>query len=424
MTRLHRFLALGAAAVLAAGCGGSTDPADSADDASPDATSTPDTSSAATSSSSGGESPRSTGTPSGSAAPNQPSACVTDTVAALDAEQRAGQLLMAALMPVAGRTGLDQSITGEHLGNMLYLGGWSGAAEVAATSTHLQDIAPTIDGTRIGLLVAADQEGGVVQQLTGDGFSTMPSGVEQGALTSPELRAAATTWGKELSAAGINVNLAPVADTVPEEIGTANAPIGQHGRQYGSTPASAGRGATAFARGMLAADVQPVSKHFPGLGRVTGNTDHTADGIIDDEATSDDPYLEPFAETIAAGTRIVMIGSATYPELDEREPALFSSAIVTDLLREQMGFDGVVITDDVGAAKSVAAYPVADRATKVIAAGGDMVLTADPSQVPTMIEAITSEAAADDDFADQVEASTTRVLTLKEEMGLLDCGGS
>ena len=117
-----------------------------------------------------------------------------------------------------------------------------------------------------------------------------------------------------------------------------------------------------------------------------------------------------------------MVGSARYSKIDGETPALFSQKIVTGMLREDMDFDGVVITDDVGAAKAVAATPVPERATKFVAAGGDIVLTADPSQVPTMVSAIETKAKGDTAFGKQVTASVTRVLALKEDMGLLRCG--
>ena len=326
---------------------------------------------------------------------------------------------MAAMQP-GPATSLDQVIGVQGLGSMLYLGGWQDRSTVAAASQHLQEVAPTVDGTKVGMLVAADQEGGEVQQLTGTGFTPMPSGLEQA--QDADLRASAQAWGSELKQAGVNVNLAPVADTVPADIGRANEPIGKWGRQYGSTPEAAGKGSLAFARGMQDAGVEPTVKHFPGIGRITGNTDLQATGITDSTATTKDPYLAPFAETIEGGTKIVMIGSARYSKIDGETPALFSQKIVTGMLREDMDFDGVVITDDVGAAKAVAATPVPERATKFVAAGGDIVLTADPSQVPTMVSAIEAKAKGDTAFGKQVTASVTRVLTLKEDMGLLRCG--
>ena len=395
--------AAAAAALALVGCGSSGDSAASTTGGSSGGSTT------AGSSSSRGTSPSSTPVVS---------SCVKKVRGAMTPTQRAGQLVMAALEP-GPADGLDQYVSEQGLGGMLYLGGWEGADTVAATSKHMQQVAPTVAGTKVGTLVAADQEGGQVQQLTGPGFSDIPSGLEQSRL--PQLRSSAKTWGSELADAGVNINLAPVADTVPADIGSDNEPIGKWDRQYGSTPRVVGEKASKFAQGMRDAGVEPTVKHFPGIGRIKGNTDLTDENISDREMTRDDPHLHPFAKTIDAGARIVMVGSARYPKIDGDTPAIFSRTIVTGMLREDMGFDRVVVTD-VGAAKSVAATPVGKRATKFVAAGGDIVLTAVPGQVPTMVEALQAKGAKNPAFAKKLNASVTRVLTLKEDMGLLRCG--
>jgi beta-N-acetylhexosaminidase len=148
----------------------------------------------------------------------------------------------------------------------------------------------------------------------------------------------------------------------------------------------------------------------------------TSTGTTDRTASADDPYLAPFAAGIEAGAPLVMISSARYPRLDPDNQAMFSKAVITGLLRESMGFDGVVITDDVGAARAVAAVPVGQRATRFIAAGGDIVLTAKASQAPTMLKAIAAKRVASPAFAAQVDTAAARVLDLKADLGLVRCG--
>jgi beta-N-acetylhexosaminidase len=174
---------------------------------------------------------------------------------------------------------------------------------------------------------------------------------------------------------------------------------------------------------MLDGGVEATVKHFPGIGRIRNNTDFNSSGITDDTTDADDPYLEPFAAGVEAGAGLVMTSSAKYTKLDKGVPAMFSEKIVTGLLREQLGFDGVVITDDVNA-ESVRSTPPGERAVKVVAAGGDIVLTGDASVAPAMLEALRAEAEADEGFADRVDASVERVLTLKDRMGLLPCSGT
>ena len=100
---------------------------------------------------------------------------------------------------------------------------------------------------------------------------------------------------------------------------------------------------------------------------------------------------------------------------------MFSPTVVSGLLRARLGFRGVVITDDVGAAESVASVPVGERATRFVAAGGDIVLTAQPSQAPTMVAALVERAAAQPAFAAQLRASAGRVVALKVRLGLASC---
>ena len=118
----------------------------------------------------------------------------------------------------------------------------------------------------VPLWVSADQEGGKVQHLKGPGFDAMPTAVEQGELAPEALRSRAKDWGGQLSAAGVNLNLAPVLDTVPEELGDDNKPIGFLDRNYGSTPEAVAAHGGAFQAGMTDAGVAPAVKHFPGLG--------------------------------------------------------------------------------------------------------------------------------------------------------------
>ncbi|MFC7491369.1 MULTISPECIES: glycoside hydrolase family 3 N-terminal domain-containing protein [unclassified Knoellia] len=409
------------AGALAAGCGGGETPDDTASTSAGSGTSTGTTTPSATSPSPSATA-SATASPSPSGEATDVSACARQTADALTEEQALGQLLMVAFDTAAPRTALDDLIADQHVGNVIYLGGWEGAARVKETSTHLQAQATKSATAGIPLLLAADQEGGEVRQLRGEGFSKVPSAKVQAQMSSNELTAAAKGWAGELKAVGINVNLAPVTDTVPAEIGRANEPIGKFARQYGSTPATVEKASTAFLKGMIEGGVMGTVKHFPGLGRVENNTDFNTTGITDSVATTNDPFLAPFTAGVKAGAGLVMVSSARYPGLDPTETqAMFSKPIITDLLRGRLGFDGVVITDDINA-KAVRSIPAARRATTYIEAGGDILLTGDPESVPAMTKALADKARADEGFATLVDASVLRVIALKERMGLVTCG--
>jgi len=328
--------------------------------------------------------------------------------------QRVGQLLMVDCPTSGLGDATAQAVTTYHVGSVILDGTtYAGQSEMAALTGQLQRLAPK----HLGLLVATDQEGGLVQRLQGAGFDRIPSGVVQGSIAPAALRADARRWGSQLRGAGVNVNLAPVLDVVPSGFG-ANPPIGDLDREYGNTPAAVTSHGVAVARGMLAAGVAPTVKHFPGLGRVHGNTDLTS-GVTDSVTTATDPYLAPFRAAISAGMPIVMMSTAIYSRIDPAGPAAFSTKIVTGLLRGTLGFRGLVISDDVGGAAQVAAVSIGDRAVRFVDAGGDVVLTVDAGQAQPMTDALVTAARKSPAFRAKVDAAALRVLQEKQRLGLL-----
>jgi beta-N-acetylhexosaminidase len=253
--------------------------------------------------------------------------------------------------------------------------------------------------------------------MRGAGFSAIPSAVVQGTWSPWWLQTQATAWGRQLSAAGIDVDLAPVLDTVPAG-DAGNPPIGQLDREFGHTPATVTAHGVAVLRGLAAAGIVATVKHFPGLGRVTANTDTSA-GVTDRTTTVTDAYLAPFTAAIRVGAPFVMVSTAVYSRIDATSPAAFSTRIVTGLLRTTLGFRGVVISDDLGVARQVAAYPVGDRAVRFIRAGGDIVLTVDATRAAAMSTALLAHMRTDPAFRALVYAATRRVLTAKLARGLL-----
>ncbi len=290
---------------------------------------------------------------------------------------------------------------------------YAGVQETRAVTDRLQALAPR----RAGLFIATDQEGGLVQRLQGPGFTRIVSAVDQGGIRPATLQGYAFGWGQQLRQAGVNVNLAPVLDTVPAGFG-ANPPIGDLDRQYGSTPAAVTAHGLAVLRGMAAAGVDVTVKHFPGLGRVRGNTDTTS-GVTDSATTRHDAYLAPFQAAITAGAPFVMMSTAIYARIDPGTPAAFSRPIVTGMLRGDLGYRGLIISDDVGGAAQVSGYSVGQRAVAFISAGGDVVLTVDANQAAPMTAALLQRAGTDAVFKHQVDAAALLVLLAKQARGLL-----
>jgi len=330
--------------------------------------------------------------------------------------QKVAQLLLTATSSQAASSALLNLLHHGEVGSVI-LNGHSFLG-LTATRRIVNQLQAAVPSGAPALFVSTDQEGGVVQDLNGPGFDTILSALQQGELGVSVLRQRAERWGRQLKAAGINLTLGPVLDTVPGPAAAQrNPPIGQLDREFGYTPAVVASRGVAVVKAMAAAGVDATAKHFPGLGRVTGNTDLTA-GVTDTETTATDPYLTPFAAAIKAGLPFVMMSTAVYAHIDAANPAAFSHRVVTTLLRGTLGFDGVVISDDVGGAAQVASIPVGLRAVRFVAAGGDIVLTVDPAQIPVMRAALLS-AMKQPGFARLVDAAALRVLVAKSRAGLL-----
>lgn len=351
-----------------------------------------------------------------SATPEAPRACLAEAEA-LSAEEQVGQLLMVGVPTSDLDSTTADVLRSTKAGSVVLLGSSkvnrSDAAALAARVGALS----TAD---IPVLVAADQEGGEVQRLQGQGFTRIPDAVAQGQMNETAFHSQSETWADELARAGVRFNLAPVADVVPDDLAASNAPVGQLKRQYGSDPERVADSVVTFVQSMEKANVATSLKHFPGLGKVKQNTDS---GEATDQTTVvDDPSWKPFIDGIQAGASSVMISSATFEKIDPDHKAVFSSKIITDILRGSLGFDGVVISDDLGAAGAVADVPAGERAVRFLDAGGDLIINADASIAQDMAKAILSRMDDDPKFADAVAQSAARVLALKESIDAMECG--
>ncbi|WP_270889754.1 glycoside hydrolase family 3 N-terminal domain-containing protein [Pedococcus sp. 5OH_020] len=333
--------------------------------------------------------------------------------------QRVGQLFMVGT-PVTGISPATASlVTRYHVGNVILTGRTtSGAPPVRALTARADTLTTGAATAGVPVFVATDQEGGYVQVLQGPGFSRMPTALTQGTWSDTTLAGKASTWGGQVRRSGVDVDLAPVMDTVSAAFAPQNAPIGRYDREYGHTPSVVADKGTTFLRAMRSRDLAMTAKHFPGLGRVTGNTDTTA-GVTDRVTTRTSADLVPFRAAVAAGARFVMVSSAYYAKIDPHNPAVFSPTVVTGMIRGDLAFRGVVVSDDLSNARQVQAWTAGSRALKFLDAGGDLVLAVNPATVPAMVSAVMSRYQSSASFRARAEASVLRVLQAKAAEGLL-----
>jgi beta-N-acetylhexosaminidase len=348
--------------------------------------------------------------------------CAKTLLAGLSLKQRVGQLFVAGVpanVSFKEQTKSLDAASRSAVGSYLVYGGTSAGVKAVRRMTSRVSAALAARSDGLPPFVTADQEGGRVQPLRGPGFSTIPSALEQGRLPSSTLtRRWRTNWARDLVAAGVNVNFAPVADVVPASLGTANKPIGYYQREYGHTPARVSRQVPAALAGMQTAGVLATAKHFPGLGRVRGNTDTTA-GVKDRVTTARSGYLEPFQAAVDAGVTFVMVSSAIYTKIDASQPAVFSPKVM-GLLREQLGFQGVIVSDDLGAAEQLAAFEPRERALRFLAAGGQLIIDVKPpSAIRQLPNAVRAAAAENPKVRRRVDAAALAILTVKVRAGVI-----
>ena len=346
--------------------------------------------------------------------------CVKQTLASMSEAQRIGQLFMLRLPDDVLDSAHLAAINAHHLGNVWYERSTAGVATLRSVSDAVQRAATKAATAGVPFFIGANQEGGLIQGLSGPGFSTIPSAVAQGKLDPAQLQTLATSWARQLRRAGVNVNFAPVADVVPPGTSAQNAPIGQLDREYGHHPGTVARHVVAFVDGMHAGGVVATAKHFPGLGRVAGNTDHTA-GVVDNVTTADDPYLRPFQDAVDAGVPFVMVSLATYTRIDPTSIAAFSPIVIKGLLRKTLGFTGVVVSDSL-TATAVKAFTPGERALRFLAAGGDLIVLSRLAPAIRMATALADAAGADPVVRAEVDTAARHVLRAKADAGLLACG--
>ncbi len=358
--------------------------------------------------------------PSPSPQAGQPLSCAARVFSRMTMAQRAGQLFAVGIATSPGSEAA-RAVRTYHFGSLL-VGTTTTAslAELRQVTAAEQALASAAATARVRFFIAADQEGGEVQRLRGAGFAAIPSAVTQGELAPATLQQEAAGWGSELKRAGVNLDLAPVMDVVPPGTAGRNQPIGALRREFGTDPQTVASHGVAFLRGLRQAGVAATAKHFPGLGRVTGNTDLTA-GVTDPVTGPGDPYLGSFQAAIDAGVPFVMVSLASYPRIDPHHLAVFSSRTMRTLLRERMEFGGVIISDDMGAAAAVASLSPAARAIAFLSAGGDMILSDSLPAAAAMDTAVLATMKRDPAFRSVADSAVMRILAAKQTYGLLPC---
>ena len=357
---------------------------------------------------------------------------VETTLASMTLEQKVGQLFMtnvygssadtqapadvAANQELYGVDNAEQLIDKYQPGGIIYFA-WTNSVQnppqITGLSNGIQDAALG-QPAAIPSLVGIDQEGGIVTRI-GPPMTQLPGNMALGAgRSTADAQTAAAINGDELRAMGINWNFAPVADV---NVNPANPVIGV--RSFAENPRLAASLTAAQTSGYTTAGVAGAAKHFPGHGD-TATDSHTGLPVIDHTRKEwerlDRP---PFQAAIDAGVPAIMTAHISVPALDPSgDPATLSEPIMTGILREEMGYDGVVITDSLGMAGASEQYGNDRVPVLALEAGVDMLLM--PPEFDVAYNAVLDAVASGELTEERIDTSVRRILTLKQSLGIVE----
>jgi beta-N-acetylhexosaminidase len=283
------------------------------------------------------------------------------------------------------------------------------AGQVEALSSKLQE------ASAVPLFIAIDQEGGMVVRLE-EGVTVMPGAMAQGAADNMQLTFEAAKWsGAELRESGINMNFAPCLDVNNNPL---NPVIGV--RSYGEDPAHVAKLGTAAIRGYREGGVIAVAKHFPGHGDTASDSHHELPSVPHDVDRLNAVELVPFRSAIEQGVDAIMTAHVVFPAFEPEDvPATLSQRILTDLLRHQLGFEGVIVTDCLEMNAISEPIGVARGAVEAIKAGADLVLVSHRiDRQKAALEAVMEAIMTGEIPEIRIVEAAKRIWNLKQSRGL------
>jgi beta-N-acetylhexosaminidase len=335
---------------------------------------------------------------------------IDQRIEAMSADERIGQLLIVGFDGTSMNAALHAQVADRRVGGVVfYASNLASAAQVKKLTAAIAESAgPVLP------FIAVDQEGGIVHRLQ-SGLPVLPGNMALGATRSPELaRRAGLAVGQGLRQLGFTMNFAPVLDVLPEGV-----PAAIDTRAFGDDHALVATLGAAFIEGETAGGVVSVGKHFPGQGGAIEDTHQAIASLASSREALLGRDAVPFRRAFSAGLRAVMTSHVVLPNitLNASLPATLSPSIMTDLLRGELRFDGVAITDALQMKAASSSRPASDVALDALLAGCDMVLAlGGPTQRDAVFHRLRSAYRDGTLPEERVHASLRRILLLKSRM--------
>jgi beta-N-acetylhexosaminidase len=350
---------------------------------------------------------------------------IGNAISKMTLEEKAGQMLMPDFRNWNGENVTEMLPEIEQLVKKYHLGGVILFRENVVTTEQTARLVSDYQAAaeKFGLLLTIDQEGGIVTRLQSG--TDMPGNMALGATRSPEIAwNVGNAIGEELASLGINMNFAPVMDV---NNNPDNPVIGV--RSFGEDPQLVADMGVAYTKGLQAAGVAATAKHFPGHGDTAVDSHLGLPEVPHDKERLKQVELYPFQKGMEAGIDAIMTAHVTFPKIDGTKaisqktgeeiaiPATLSYKVLTELMREEMGYEGVITTDAMNMKAIADHFGPVDAAIRAVKAGTDIVL------MPVGLEEVANgllDAVKNGEISeDRIEASVKRILTLKVKRGVI-----
>lgn len=334
-------------------------------------------------------------------------------VQSMTLDQKIGQLFTIQVSGDTLTSAMAQTIQTYHLGGIIYLqvnGNLDDPTRSARFSNDLQSCAMANDG--IPLLLSMDQEGGRVTRITGG--ADFPGNMALGSSRNTSLAlTAGSVFGSEIKAVGANMDLAPVVDVNDNP---QNPVIGV--RSFGEQPDLVSQMGIAYLNGLHSSNTIATGKHFPGHGD-TATDSHTGLPIVNyDLNTLNTIHAEPFRQVINNGIDCIMTAHILVTCLDPNRPATLSPLVIDGYLRDELGFNGVCMTDSLGMGALRTYWTDAQIPVMAIQAGVDILLS--PPDLGLAVNAVKSAVLSGEIPMSRIDQAVTRILSLKHRYGLFN----
>jgi beta-N-acetylhexosaminidase len=345
-------------------------------------------------------------------------------IAHLSTAQKIGQTLMFDVYASGYNANLNQALTQWHIGSaIIYIRYKTGPVQPATIGGMQQLVQALQSHADLPLLLAVDEEGGTVDQLS-PYYGSTPSARQLAQTGNPQQAyAQAQTDAARLRALGLNVDFAPVVD-VDQGGGVGSS------RTFGTTAGTVTTYAGAFLDGLQQHGIAGTLKHWPGLGAATGNPDFTLPTISSSQAHMQAVDFAPYRALLSHQPGMIMVTTVLVPAFDAHNPAMLSPELVTTVLRGQIGYQGVVVTDATDAGGLIQfmqqqgysnpTQGIAEASVRAFLAGNDLILCPiEQDRLGAVVAAMTSAVQSGRISQARLDASVHRIIRLKVDQGLM-----